>query len=84
MKTERKSRRVQRRAPRACSARTRLCVGTERGCMETGPSRWQCTRARGHEGPHVACGVHTHNLDTWPNARPHAERSDSVQAEGRP
>lgn len=26
-----------------------------------------CTREQGHEGPHIACGLHEHAVDVWEN-----------------
>lgn len=26
---------------------------------------WGCTRPKGHDGPHVACGIINHSIHTW-------------------
>uniref|UniRef100_A0A6H2A6E3 Uncharacterized protein n=1 Tax=viral metagenome TaxID=1070528 RepID=A0A6H2A6E3_9ZZZZ len=31
---------------------------------------WGCTRPKGHEGAHVACGITYHEIHTWPQTVP--------------
>jgi hypothetical protein len=57
----------------------------EEPCCEYTPksvSRWRylCTRAKGHEGPHVACGG-THNLATWAADEPTDEVAEARAAQ---
>lgn len=32
-----------------------------------------CTLLPGHEGDHIACGKHDHNVGRWPNSKPPKE-----------
>lgn len=32
---------------------------------ESAPDKFLCTREKGHDGPHVACGVSEHEIITW-------------------
>lgn len=50
-----------------CTEESRLCVrddSSQEVCDAYSHSYW-CTRTKGHEGPHVACGCSGHNYFTW-------------------
>ena len=54
-----------------------LCApGTRHGeCLAAGPNLYECTRAKGHDGDHAACGgdkPSDHPLCTWPQETPNA------------
>lgn len=64
---------IERLVPTVCTEHERLCghreaftcpAVFERATRATS-YRYQCTRIRGHKGPHVTCGSITHNLATW-------------------
>jgi len=43
-------------------------------CDEFGPDELICTREKGHEGPHIACGAteHSHPVGIWENTEANA------------
>ena len=43
------------------------CIGAG-DCPSKGPFGFCCTRERGHDGDHVACGGSSHNMERWHNA----------------
>ena len=45
-----------------------LCKHVGEDCAEVSIRRFVCTRAKGHKGEHVACGVE-HNMDVWSKRR---------------
>lgn len=40
-----------------------------------------CTKAKGHEGAHVACGLDTHEMFTWFDPSPGVDMMDAYNAE---
>lgn len=34
-------------------------------CLEQGPSKFNCTRVKGHSGKHCACGETDHGIEVW-------------------
>jgi len=51
-----------------CTHTSRKCLSDEESdkmCDDESDAGYVCTRSAGHEGPHVACGNDTHNLDVW-------------------
>ena len=61
-----------------CTAKQRLCRG-ERTCAELGDAGCFCTRAPGHTGPHVACGVGEHNRAVWPQEKAKKPREKKAE-----
>lgn len=51
-----------------CLFRTDWTVG-QFPCGATGPNGLQCSRPRGHDGPHAACTAGRHPLYTWSTER---------------
>ena len=48
-----------------CTEEHRVCNVFGSQCLKWGPNEKKCTRERGHDGPHIACGVGKHNLEIW-------------------
>lgn len=46
-----------------------FCKEVSQGCCSAKSPKdyYRCTRPLGHTGPHVACGIQNHRLDTWEN-----------------
>jgi hypothetical protein len=36
-------------------------------CQNRNDRGFVCTELPGHVGPHIACGVFTHSIESWPN-----------------
>lgn len=45
----------------ACQHRAHACKAWHEG--------YSCTLARGHKGPHIACGETTHDIRSWPKRK---------------
>ncbi len=49
-----------------------LATGVKQYYLATGVKSpyYGCTRERGHEGDHIACGGGRHKLEVWPQEEP--------------
>lgn len=59
---------IERLNPTHCTQRQRLCSydrDVTSYCLAKN-DEYTCTRSKGHDGPHIACG-YGHNLASWPN-----------------
>lgn len=58
----------EKAAPRACG-----CEHYCENCRELSGDGHVCTKPKGHDGSHVACGVREHFLALWPNEAEESE-----------